>query len=62
MYACKGYMEYMNYCPTCKKRKALEIIKNKQVEIRWVIGNKPTIDSTYGLTDEELSIVKKALL
>ena len=52
----------MNYCPTCKKRKALEIIKNKQVEIRWVIGNKPTIDSTYGLTDEELSIVKKALL
>ena len=56
------HYENMNYCPTCMKRKALEIIKNKEVEIRWVIGNEPFIDSTYGLTDEEQSIIKKALL
>ena len=56
------YYEDMNYCPACKERKALKIIKNKQVEIRWVVGNIPTIDAVYGLTDKEYNLLKEVLL
>lgn len=44
-----------------KKLKALEIIKNKFVEIRWVVGDKPFIDSRYGLTNEEYNLLKEVL-
>ena len=32
------YYENMNYCPTCKKAKALEIIKNKIPYLYLTLG------------------------
>ena len=44
-----------------KKLKAIEIIKNKGVDIRWIGGGEPFIDTTYAITEEEYELVKEIL-
>lgn len=44
-----------------KELNALEIIKTKCVDIRWVVGNNPFIEPNYFLTQEEYEILKEVL-
>ena len=42
-----------------KELKVLDIIKNKCVDIRWVLVEKPFINTTYALTQEEIDLLKE---
>lgn len=44
-----------------KAIKALEIIKEKQVDIIWCGGLPPTLQNTYAITQEEIDILKEVL-
>ena len=60
--------EKLGYCPNCKKLKALEIIKDKRVNIPWFFDPvvKDYIDynvwcGAENLTKEEFKLLKEVL-
>lgn len=62
------YYENMNYCPACKERKALEIIKKKKVNVltfRFArsldVYNKIMLKEQK-LTQDEYALLKEVLL
>lgn len=56
-----GSWEYLKDYETIEKElKALEIIKNKEVDIKW-LGSYVSIHNTYEITKEEYNLVKEVL-
>ena len=53
------HYENMNYCPNCKKLKALEIIKNLPQEEKEMLINAVY---TYTKNEEEYELLKEVLL
>ena len=53
------YYENMNYCPNCRKLKALEIIKQHKL-LNYVIKN-PKFAAVYKLSAEEIEQLKEIL-
>ena len=45
-----------------KKLKALEIIKKKQVDIKWCGDLPPLLQQTYAISQEEYDLLKEVLL
>lgn len=44
-----------------KELKALKIIKEKQVDIKWVGGLPPFLQQNYAISQEELNLLKEVL-